>query len=191
MQYFKSLTINLLLICNLCSLFLIQIEEAAAETKAESKNKKSSELNNTIASGDSKDPVFIKSDTLNLNSKDRLFTYKGNVKVVRGEVEITTDLMIGQYSEKQELETVVCQGNVVVTRGAEMRATSNRAYYNIKSGKIELTQEPELTRGINVLAADKIIVYANEDKSEAEGNVRVKVVKDQEKGIQIPGKSKK
>jgi lipopolysaccharide export system protein LptA len=130
--------------------------------------------------GGSNDPVFIQSDTLNLDSKTRVFTYRGNVHVVRGDLEITSDVLVGKYSEKQELENILCRGNVVVTRGEGMRATSNRAFYNVQSAKIELTEEPELNRGGNVLAADKIIVFVNEDRSEAEGNVRVKVLKSEE-----------
>jgi lipopolysaccharide export system protein LptA len=130
--------------------------------------------------GGSKDPVFIQSDTLNLDSKGRIFTYRGNVHVLRGDLEITSDVLVGKYSENQELENILCRGNVVVTRGEGMRATSNRAFYNVQSSKIELTEEPELNRGGNVLAADKIIVFVNEDRSEAEGNVRVKVLKAEE-----------
>lgn len=145
-----------------------------------SQDKTGSAMKSAFAGENSKDPVFIQSDSLSLNSKERIFTYKGNVKVKRGEVEITTDIMVGRYAENQELETIVCQGNVVVTRPPETRATSNRAFYNLKSGKIELTENPELARGSNVLVADKIIMYVDEDKSEAEGNVRVKVIKTDE-----------
>ena len=140
-------------------------------------DKSGSSLKGAFSNQNSKDPVFIQSDNLSLNSKDRIFIYSGNVKVKRADVEITTDKMVGKYAENQELETIVCQGNVVVTRPPETRATSNRAFYNLKSGKIELTENPELARGSNVLVADKIIMYVDEDKSEAEGNVRVKVIK--------------
>lgn len=170
----KLLRINLLqyiLPILVCLNYFSHIENVYAEEKNTSTFKKS------LAGKNTKDPVFIQSDTLGLNSKERIFTYKGNVKIKRGDVDITTDIMVGKYAENQELETIVCQGNVVVTRPPETRATSNRAYYNIKSGKIELTENPELAKGSNVLVADKIIMYVDEDKSEAEGNVRVKVVK--------------
>lgn len=149
---------------------------------AQNSSDSSGGLKQAFSSGNSDAPVFIKSDTLTLDSKDRIFTYKGNVRVVRDEMEITTDLMIGRYAENQELETILCQGNVVVTKGEEMQATSNRALYNVKAGKIELTDEPELARDGNVLAADKIVIYVDEDRSEAEGNVRVKVIKSDDSG---------
>jgi lipopolysaccharide transport protein LptA len=167
---------HILIFCTFSLLTLIP--SAYAENSSDS----SGGLKQAFSSGNSKAPVFIKSDTLTLDSKDRIFTYKGNVKVVRDEMEITTDLMVGRYAENQELETILCQGNVVVTKGEEMQATSNRALYNVKAGKIELTDEPELARDGNVLAADKIVIYVDEDRSEAEGNVRVKVVKSEDSG---------
>ncbi len=165
---------NIILKALLFSQLLLAIDPVFSQDKA------GSAMKNAFSGQSSEGPVFIQSDTLSLNSKERIFTYKGNVKIKRADVEITTDIMVGKYAENQELETIVCQGNVVVTRPPETRATSNRAFYNLKSGKIELTENPELARGSNVLVADKIIMYVDEDKSEAEGNVRVKVIKTDE-----------
>lgn len=157
---------------------------------AQNKKDGTSGLKSALGNSGNNEPVLIKSDTLNLDSKQRVFTYRGNVHVTKGDLLITTDILVGRYSDTQELENILCRGNVVVTRGPDMRATSNRAFYNVKSAKIELTEEPELNRGGNVLAADKIIVFVNEDRSEAEGNVRVKVVKSDEAGEGATGKFK-
>ena len=127
-------------------------------------------------------PLYIKSDSLSLDSKSRIFTYKDNVEIVRGDVRITADRMIGRYNEKNRLEVIVCEDSVVVTKGEDLRASSNRAVYRFSSSTVELTEEPELARDGNVLAADKITIFVDEDRSEAEGNVRVKVVKNDEVG---------
>jgi lipopolysaccharide transport protein LptA len=132
-------------------------------------------FNETPAQGQG--PLFIKSDSLELNSKDRVFLYKGNVEIVRNDVTITARYVEGRYDDQNRIQTIICKENVVITRGEAMRATSNRAVYNVLSGTIELTEGPELYREGNALAADKVIVYINEDRSEAEGNVRVKVIK--------------
>ncbi|HMP49323.1 MAG TPA: LptA/OstA family protein [Oligoflexia bacterium] len=165
---------------SLIIVFSVNSSMAFAQTgdvssKVEKSNDSGSGLKKALGGGgDSKGPVFIKSDSLMLDSKDRLFTYKGNVRVVRDDLEITTDIMIGRYGENQELESILCQSNVVITRGESMRATSNRAFYNLKSAKI--------ARDGNLLAADKITIFVDEDRSEAEGNVRVKVIKADETG---------
>jgi lipopolysaccharide transport protein LptA len=164
-------------VCNPVHISADTVSSADKETAEESGFRKS------FASGsDSQAPLFIKSDTLTLDSKDRIFTYKGNVRVLRDALEITTDVMIGRYAENQDLESILCVGNVVITKGEDMRATSNRAFYNVVTSRIELTDEPELARDGNILAADKIIIFVDEDRSEAEGNVRVKVIKSDESG---------
>lgn len=132
-------------------------------------------------------PVYIKSDTLTLNSKKRVFTYEGNVEVLRGDLRMTADVMIGKYDQKNQLETVICEDNVVLTKGEEMRASANRAVYRVPKAIIELTEGPELAREGNVLSADKISVFVDEDRSEAEGNVRVKVIRTEEPGLALPG----
>lgn len=125
-------------------------------------------------------PLFIKSDTLELNSKSRVFVYKGNVEVVRDDVTITANMVEGQYDAQNRLQTIISKGDVVITKGDSMKSTANRAVYNVAAATIVLTEGPELYRDGNALAADKVIMYVNEDRSEAEGNVRVKVVKPEE-----------
>lgn len=125
-------------------------------------------------------PLYVKSDTLQLNAKKRVFTYEGNVEIVRGDLRITCDSMVGTYGEDSQLRTVLCSGNVVITQGEDMRASSNRAMYTVKTAIIDLTEAPELARGGNVLSADKITIFVDEDRSEADGNVRVKVIKAEE-----------
>jgi len=122
-------------------------------------------------------PLFIKSDTLELNSKSRVFVYKGNVEVVRDDVTITSNIVEGQYDSQNRLQTIIAKGNVVITKGESMKSTANRAVYNVPAANIVLTEGPELYRDGNALAADKVTMFINEDRSEAEGNVRVKVVK--------------
>ena len=122
-------------------------------------------------------PLYVKSDSLRLNAKQKVFIYDGNVEIVRGDVRITCDSMKGTYGDDSKLKTILCQDNVVITRGEVLRASSNRAHYDVSESEIELTEGPELARDGNLLSADKITIFVDEDRSEAEGNVRVKVIK--------------
>ena len=56
-----------------------------------------------------------------------------------------------------------------------MRASSDKAVYDVKADTIELTEAPELFHNGNNLTADKVTLFLAEDRSKAEGNVRVKV----------------
>ncbi len=127
-------------------------------------------------------PLFIKSDSLNLNSKQRVFMYQGNVEVTRGDLTITSNAVEGRYDDSNKIQTVLCRGNVVITRGDTLRATANKALYTVAKSTIQLTEAPELFHNGSALAADKITVFLNDDRSEAEGNVRVKVIKTDEAG---------
>lgn len=125
----------------------------------------------------SDEPLEIKSKSLDLDAGARVFTYRGDVVVTQGDLTIVSDLMVGRYDDQNRIQTVTCEKNVVITRGPSLRATSNRATYFVPKGVIELTEGPELFRDSNALSADKVTIFVNEDRSEAEGNVQVKVVK--------------
>lgn len=131
-------------------------------------------------SADAKDfgklPTNITSDTLTLNAKTRIFTYKGNVTVTQGDMTLLSKVVEGSYSEKNEIQKIVARGDVVITK-AEIKATSQLATYDAVAGIIILTENPQLQQGESVLIADRIKVYVRENRSQAEGNVRVTFVK--------------
>jgi lipopolysaccharide export system protein LptA len=131
-------------------------------------------------SADTKDfgklPTNITSDTLTLNAKTRIFTYKGNVTVTQGDMTLVSKVVEGSYSEKNEIQKIVARGDVVITK-AEIKATSQLATYDAVVGIITLTENPQLQQGESVLIADRIKVYVRDNRSQAEGNVRVTFVK--------------
>lgn len=145
---------------------------SAAETKQQAQNARSRLLD---GNKNEKDPLLIRSETLSADSIKRVFVYKKAVEMTRGDLVVTADVVTGRYNEKNEIETIVCNGNVVITRGEELRASSELANYDVPKGVIELTQNPEVSQNGNILAADKVMVYVNDERSEALGNVHVKV----------------
>lgn len=125
----------------------------------------------------SKSPLYIKSETLTLDTKNHTFTYEGKVEMWQDDLSVTGEKVIGRYGDDNKIQTITCQKNVVITRGATLRASSEFALYNVETGVIELTEGPELLNNGNALTADKVLIYLNEDRSEAQGNVRVKVIR--------------
>lgn len=125
-------------------------------------------------------PIFIKSNQLSFDAKARHFVYKGAVEFKQDDLTITCEQMSGSYDENSKLQTVICERQVVISRGETQRAKANKAVYDVAAGKIELTEAPEVVQGENTLAADKVIVFVNEDRSEALGDVRVKIAKTEE-----------
>jgi len=121
-------------------------------------------------------PTNITSDTLSLNAKDRVFVYKGNVVVTQGDMTLTSKVVEGNYNDQNQIQKIVAKGDVVITK-QEIKATSQLATYDAVSSIVTLTDNPQLQQGESVLIADRIKVYLNEDRSQAEGNVRVTFVK--------------
>lgn len=125
----------------------------------------------------SKEPTYIEAESLTLNQKERKFVYYGGVKVTQGEMTITTDTLEGFYSDQNEIQKLNALKNVVITKGDTLKATGEKAVYDAKTEIVTLTGNPEVTEGESQLLADIIKLYVAEDRSEAEGNVRMKLVK--------------
>lgn len=132
-------------------------------------------------------PIYIKSDSLEVDSKKGVFRYIGNVEMIQGDLQITSEVLSGIYGGKekktQEIEKIICSGQVVITKGTGMRASSNKAVFKVKEEIVELTEAPELYRDGNILSADILRIFIAKDTSEAEGNVRVKVVNTKDRPV--------
>ncbi len=162
----------------LCLLLTVQI--ASAETKIDNKKPKSS-TESLMGESFGKLPTFIKSDTLGLQSETRTFTYSGNVEVTQGDMVLTADKMEGHYDENNRIKDLIATGKVLISKGPGIKASGERAVYDAGNATVVLSENPELQQEGSVLSADRIRVFLNEDRSVAEGTVRVKLIqKDQE-----------
>ena len=123
-----------------------------------------------------KQPLYVKSQKLRVDSVSRIFSYDGEVEIIQGDMQITAERVKGTYDKEQNLEKITCEDQVVITKGTGLRASANRAVFFVKKEIIELTEAPEVFREGNVLTADLVKIFVAEDRSEAEGNVRVKVI---------------
>ena len=122
-------------------------------------------------------PTFISSNSLTLNSKVREFEYTGKVEVKHGDMTITSDTLVGQYDENNQILNLIAKVNVVILKGENIRGTGQKAVYDKKSDTVTLTESPQIEQNGSVLTADLIRVFLKDDRSVAEGDVRVKVVK--------------
>lgn len=135
----------------------------------------------TLEEGFDKLPTYIKSDTLTLKSEEKLFVYSGNVEVLQGDMTLTSDILEGTYDENNKIQQLVARQNVVIIKGDGIRAHGERATYEAATETVLLTENPELQQNGSVLTADLIKIFLKENRSAAEGSVRVKLVSDKEK----------
>jgi len=137
-----------------------------------------------------KAPTNIKSDSLTINAKDRVFVYKGNVEVTQGDMMLVSKTLEGFYTESNQIQKLIAKGDVVITK-QDIKATSQQAIYEAQSGVVTLTDNPQLQQKESILIADRIKVFLNENRSQAEGSVRVTVVNDKEKDKDASAAKKK
>lgn len=134
-------------------------------------------------------PTLIKSDSLELQAEERVFYYRGNVEVRQGDLILTSQELQGRYNENNEIETLTALRSVFITKGEGIKARGEKAVYTKASETVVLTDNPELQQEGSVLSADSITIFLLEDRSVAEGTVRVKLVNDEksQKGPQQVG----
>lgn len=123
----------------------------------------------------SKLPTNISSDTLTLRQEDRVFVYNGNVSVTQGDMTLTSKTLEGTYNEQNQIEKLIARGDVLITK-ADIKATSQQALYEAKDSTLTLIDNPELEQNGSILTADKIRIFLNDNRSQAEGQVRVKLI---------------
>ncbi len=121
-------------------------------------------------------PTNITSDSLVLHSNDRVFVYKGHVVVVQGDMTLTSKTLEGTYNEQNQIDKLVAKGDVLITK-QEIKATCQQALYDAPSSTVTLIDNPQLQQKDSVLNADKIKIFLNDNRSQAEGNVRVTLIK--------------
>lgn len=121
-------------------------------------------------------PTYIKADALTLKPKDRIFLYDGGVEVKHKDMILSCASLQGEYDENNQIKTLTAEKDVLITKGAGIKAHGNKAVYDGKTSILTLTDNPELEQNGSVLTADKIKIFMKENRSEAEGAVRMKMV---------------
>lgn len=135
----------------------------------------------------SNQPTKIEAKTLTLFTKDRKFVYDGDVKVVQGDMTLTSRTLEGTYDDNNKIQTITALKDVVVLKGEKMKATGQRAEYEAKSNTVTMKENPKLEQDGSELTADIIRIFLKEDRSTAEGNVRVTLVNKDGKAGDLKG----
>ncbi len=81
---------------------------------------------------------------LSINYKDQLAVFENEVRVIDPRGEITSDRMEVHFDKDLEtIRLVVATGNVRVVQGGNV-TQSDRAEYDVKEGKVTLSQQPQV-----------------------------------------------
>ena len=133
-------------------------------------------------------PTFVTSGSLALDTQKRVFTYSGNVVVKHGDLTLTCNALEGNYDQSNQIQTMVAHGDVTIVKGENMKATGQRAIYNKVADTIVLSENPLLEQNGSTLSATEIKLFLEDNRSVAEGDVRVKLEsKAGDTSVKLPG----
>lgn len=119
-------------------------------------------------------PISITADEMTSTEKSSSVTFKGDVDAKQGDLRIRSDHMTVYYSAPdksksqnvtQQVNKIVCKGNVEITR-EDWLGTSEKMDYLADKKEVLLTGNAKFWQGQNMVAGEKIIYYMNEGRSE-------------------------
>ncbi|MFT5699771.1 MAG: lipopolysaccharide export system protein LptA [Desulforhopalus sp.] len=128
-------------------------------------------------------PINIEANHMTSTEKSNSVIFTGDVDAKQADVRIRSDKMTVYYTPKesgtkkktkgkegatQQVEKMVCVGNVEITRG-EWLGTSKKMVYLSKERQVILTGNAKAWQGQNVVSGEKIIYFLDEGRSEVVG----------------------
>lgn len=134
-------------------------------------------------------PIHIEANKMTSTEKTNSVLFTGEVDAKQGDVRIRSDEMTVYYTQKdpkakktkkgektasQQVEKLICIGNVEITRG-EWLGTSKKMIYLSKERQVILTNNAKAWQGQNMVSGDKIIYYLDEGRSEVVGGTSTTV----------------
>lgn len=133
-------------------------------------------------------PINVVSDTLEVDNKAQVATFKGKVRATQGDVVITSDKLLVYYDRDEKaakpkkddkkpgglmdgggkVRQVVALGHVKVVQRDRV-GVGQKATYWAGGRKILLEGQATVWQGKNVVSGEKITVFLDEDRSVVHG----------------------
>jgi len=148
-------------------------------------------------------PIHIEANRMTSTERTSSVVFIGEVDAKQGDVRIRADEMTVYYTEtdkdkkaeekkaeektSQQVEKLVCTGNVEITRG-EWLGTSKNMTYLSKERQVILTGNAKAWQNQNMVSGETIIYYLDEGRSEVMGGSPAATVGDTEAGEQKPSR---
>ncbi|TKB11784.1 lipopolysaccharide transport periplasmic protein LptA [Desulforhopalus sp. IMCC35007] len=141
-------------------------------------------------------PINIEANHMTSTEKSNSVVFTGDVDAKQGDVRIRSDEMTVYYTPKQtgtkknskgkqgasqQVEKMICIGNVEITR-AEWLGTSKKMVYLSKERQVILTGNAKAWQGQNMVSGEKIIYYLDEGRSEVIGERTSATVSENDSG---------
>ena len=132
------------------------------------------------------EPIYIEADQMSSTQQKNEVLFSGNVDAKQGNLTIRSDKMTVYYQEagkngesgpikaKQQIEKLICTGNVEITR-EDWLGTANKMIYLAGQRQVVLNGNANAWQGQNKVSGEKIVYYMDEGRSEVVGGTSVTV----------------
>jgi lipopolysaccharide export system protein LptA len=120
-------------------------------------------------------PIQITSKKMMVLNQEKIMTFEGDVKVVKGDLIMTSNKVKIHFKEhsstlnRQEISVIEAEGDVHLTRG-NREAKADKAEYQQEAETIILTGSPEGWDNQYKVSGTKMTIFLKEDKSIVEGS---------------------
>lgn len=110
---------------------------------------------------DKSSPIFIEADQVDLDEKNGVSTYTGNVTLRQGSIQVQADSIV-VYSFEKQLKKIVASGSPATYRqkpnpdSEDLTASAARVEYDTNSGVLVLEERAKLEQGQNEFSGNKI-----------------------------------
>ncbi|MDH5774171.1 MAG: hypothetical protein OEZ57_04580 [Nitrospirota bacterium] len=138
-----------------------------------------------------KTATVITSETMTASSQKNQAIFRGNVKMVQGNLVVHSDIMTVYFKEKgsptspqvgvssspqskKEIRFIKAEGNVKIFQG-ESRATCQYAIFDKLAEKVVLRGSPVAWQAGTRISGPKMTMYLKENRSVVEGGTRVTI----------------
>jgi len=125
------------------------------------------------------DATIVTSEHLTYDGQKRYAHFEKNVVVTDPQLQLRSDKLTLWFDEAGSAKTIQAQGNVRISQ-ADKSSRSGMAVYDVATGKIVLTDKPEVTRGKDVLQAETITFWRDHNKLVCEPRARLVIYPEQD-----------
>lgn len=130
--------------------------------------------------------TVITSDRLLYDGRRQLIELSGSVVVSDPQVKMKADHVRIDLAGTNEVRFVTATGHVVISQ-ADKHAWAGRAVYEVAEGRFVLEENPRVLRGRDMMTADRIVFWRDQDRLECFPNARLILQPDPKRGDVLKG----
>lgn len=123
--------------------------------------------------------TMVTSTRLNFDQQKRLAVFEENVVVTDREIKITADRLKVFFTEDNKVDRIEAEGRVTIFRN-DIKATGEKASYDMKEGKMQLTGNPRIQRDQDTLTGETVTLWRNSQRILCEPNARLVIASEQD-----------